>query len=147
MHIRVRSISFKRDPIKQSPDLSRKFLPRDSEGLAVLQSLFVVVVVIRPLLSWSHQVVVPPCGGGGRREEGWSHRVEEEEGGGKRGGPSVWRKREGRLFSICEITTCLIRGSMERRRFNICEITTCSEFPPLDFKSSVVYLMCSTLDY
>ena len=48
----------------------------------------------------------------------------EEEGEGERGdatmwrkgervGTIVWRKRErGRLFSICEITTCLIRGSM-----------------------------------
>ena len=42
--------------------------------------------------------VVPPCGGRGR---------------GERGGATVRRKRErGRLFSICEITTCLIRGSM-----------------------------------
>ena len=63
-------------------------------------------------------------GGGG---EGWSHRVEEE-GGGERGGPTMWRKREGRLFSICEINTC-------------------SEVPPLDFKSSVVYLMCLALEY
>ena len=46
-----------------------------------------------------------------RGGEGWYHRVEEE-GGGERGGPTVWRKREGRLFSIGEITTCLIRGSM-----------------------------------
>ena len=60
-------------------------------------------------------------------EEGWSYHVEEE-GGGERGGPTVWRRREGRLFSICEITTC-------------------SEVPPLDFKSSVVYLMCFALDY
>ena len=46
----------------------------------------------------------------------------EEEGGGERGGATVRRKRErgcatvrrerGRLFSICEITTCLIRGRM-----------------------------------
>ena len=57
------------------------------------------------MLSWSHRVEE-----GGRRGEGWYHRVEEE-GGGERGGPTVWRKREGRLFSICEITTCLIRGS------------------------------------
>ena len=35
-----------------------------------------------------------------------------EEGERERGGPTVRRKREGRLFSICEITTCLIRGSM-----------------------------------
>ena len=55
--------------------------------------------------------VVPPCGGRVRGGEGWYHRVEEE-GGGERGGTTVWRKREGRLFSICEITTCLIRGSM-----------------------------------
>ena len=56
----------------------------------------------------------------------WCHR-EEEGGEGERGGPTVWRRRgegwypreeeeeeeegEGR-FSICEITTCLIRGSM-----------------------------------
>ena len=45
------------------------------------------------------------------RREGWCHR-EEEEAEGERGGPTVRRKREGRLFSICEITTCLIRGSM-----------------------------------
>ena len=57
--------------------------------------------------------------------EGWCHR-EEEEGEGRgvvpswveeeereRGGATVRRKKErGRLFSICEITTCLIRGSM-----------------------------------
>ena len=49
------------------------------------------------------------------RGEGWYHRVEEE-GGGERGGPTMWRRRRRRererLFSICEITTCLIRGSM-----------------------------------
>ena len=56
--------------------------------------------------------VVPPCGGRGRGGEGWYHRVEEE-GEEERGGTTVWRKREERrLFSICEITTCLIRGSM-----------------------------------
>ena len=56
--------------------------------------------------------VVPPRGGGGRKGEGWSLRVEEE-AGGERGGTTKWRKRErGRLFSISEITTCLIRGSM-----------------------------------
>ena len=50
--------------------------------------------------------------GVGRRGEGWYHRVEEE-GGKERGGTTMWRKRErGRLFSICEITTCLIRGRM-----------------------------------
>ena len=70
------------------------------------------------LLSWSHRVEE-----GGRRGEGWYHCVEEEGrgvvppcgGGGERDGTTVWRRRRRereRLFSICEITTCLIRASM-----------------------------------
>ena len=59
----------------------------------------------------SFSQLVPPRGGRGRGGDGWSHTVEEE-GEGERGGATMRRKREGRLFSICEITTCLIRGSM-----------------------------------
>ena len=34
----------------------------------------------------------------------------------ERGGTTVWRKREERrLFSICEITTCLIGGAWGRQ--------------------------------
>ena len=80
----------------------------------------------------------------------------DEEGGGERGGPTVRRKREkGRgVVPLCggggkrgEGWSHREEEEGERRRFNFCEITTCSEVPPLDFKSSVVYLMCSALDY
>ena len=85
--------------------------------------------------------VVPPCGGRGR---------------GREGGATVRRKRERGGCSAFVRSPLASLGAawgreedvgVERRRFNICEITACSEVPPFDFKSSVVYFMCSALDY